>query len=322
MPLTRLEYYNYLFQIYGLKKGTITKSWKDPSIFSNDSLSQKPVYWAYPIDFSQDVVENLLVDGADIPMINYANLGTQYNPWFIGHIALGLFSNWKNAEAEETLIKFKLLADWFLDNAVRTANGVVWLYHFDWFGGHNKPWRSGLSQAHAISTLLRAATIFEETKYEEFALMAAKEMLAPFEKGGAAYYWPDSTISIEESIIDPPSSVLNGHLFSAIACWEASRYFDDALFTNTSNALWQFVINRLHVYDLGFWSKYSLKQISKYPDIASTHYHDVHITQLKVAGVITGNSKFNEYADKFKEYQLNSIDKTKAIWLKRLVKIL
>ncbi|MDD3700349.1 MAG: D-glucuronyl C5-epimerase family protein [Bacteroidales bacterium] len=322
MSLTRVDYYNYLFRVYFLKRGTITKSWRHPSVLSSDDINQEPVQWAYPIDFSQDIVPKLLTDSGSIPMIDYTNLGRHYNPWFVGHIALGYHSKWRKTTNEVDLVSFKQLADWFVDTAVDTKNGKAWFYHFDWFGGHEKPWRSGLSQAHAISTLLRAATIFKEHKYERVAKAATMEMTASFEKDGAAFFWDDGSVSFEESILTPPSTVLNGHLFSVFACWEAALYFNDSDLNTLYKKGFQFALNRLPDYDLGFWSKYSLLKKKAISDIASVHYHDVHIAQLKAAHQITNEPTFMEYAQKFDNYQNKSVNRNKAIWYKRIAKLI
>jgi heparosan-N-sulfate-glucuronate 5-epimerase len=322
MPLSRLDYYKYLFHVYGLNKGTITKSWHDPSIVDLSSIDDKPVSWGYFIDFSQDDVDKLLTDENGIPMIDYATLGKQYNPWFIGHIALGRFSRWKKSGKDYDLERFKILADWFIQNGKSTQNGLTWFYHFDWFNNHHKPWRSGLSQAHAISTLLRAASVFKDRHYADAARGAVEDMITPIQKGGAAYYWSDNTISLEESIKSKPSSVVNGHLFSVFACWEASQFFTDSRYKETAIKGWQFILNRIDLFDLGYWSCYSLRRGGSIPDIASFHYHDVHIAQMKVSAKITGNKIFTELAERFTNYQQSKWCRFRALWHKRLAKIL
>ncbi len=321
MALTRVDYYTYLLNVYGLNKGTITKSWKNPSLVNSIPSGSKAVEWPYPIDFSQDVVNGLLADEKGVPMIDYTNLGTHYNPWFIGHIALGLHSRWIKNKQRVDLLNFQGLADWFAEHAVKTPNGVVWLYHFNWFG-QKKPWRSGLSQAHAISVLLRAATIFEDNKYDLLAEQAMQEMIAPVENGGTAIVREDNSVSFEEYISNNPVTVLNGHVFSSIACWEANCYFNNEAFDKVTAAAMQFVLNNLCRYDMGFWSKYSLQKKRGLYDIASSHYHDVHIAQLKALYNITGNQTFNKYAILFKEYQSNKVFRNKALLYKSLYKLL
>ncbi len=322
MALTRSDYYKYLFHVYVLKRGTITKSWKDPSVVDFSGLKEVPVMGVYPIDFSQDDVDVLLTDKDGVPMIDYATLGRHYNPWFIGHIALGRYAKWKRSGKGTDYDRFIMLADWFVKTGEATDNGIAWFYYFDWFRNHVKPWRSGLSQAHAISTLLRAASTAGNESYAETARGALEDMIAPLEKGGAAYHWPDGTVSLEESIKFPPSSVINGHLFSVIACWEAAKYFQNARYKEVAIKGWEYILNRIDLFDLGYWSRYSFRNKRGVSDIASFHYHDVHIAQVKVLAEMTGDNRFSALADRFEKYQNTMNCRIRALWHKRLSKLL
>ncbi|TVR19330.1 MAG: hypothetical protein EA391_00890 [Balneolaceae bacterium] len=281
-----------------------------------------PVNWPYPINFSGDITPDLLTDSNGIPMIDYANLGVHYNPWFIGHIALGYHNNWILKQGKAELDLFLKIADWFVREAVITDTGVVWEYHFDYFGGQNKPWRSGLSQAHGISTLLRAATITGDNKYDKYAKSAVAELVKPYSDGGMAFHREDGTVSFEEYFYDPPYSVLNGHIFSSIACWEAARYFEEESLKKMAELAFDFVENQLPDYDMGFWSKYSLKKTGRIDDIASSHYHDVHITQLNVLYKITGKKVFNTYSDLFYKNQSNPLNRKRALLYKIVAKLI
>lgn len=317
-----MTYYRYLFNIYILKKGTITKSWRSVKTLLSEDYKNDPVACPYPLDFSGDLAGNLLTDKAGIPMVDYANLGIHYNPWFIGHIALGVFNRYKANESEADLEYFRTLANWFLHNADQTPNGLVWHYQFDWFGGQKKPWSSGLSQAHAISVLLRASALFNNHEYEKAARRATEQLIAAAGDGGHAVNHPDGTISFEEYQNPEPISVLNGHMFAAMACHEASVHLNSEQFRKMTEKAWKFVLNRLNLYDLGFWSSYSLKKIVSLHDISSTHYHRVHIEQFKVAYTITGEPLFEDYAQRFERYLNCSGCRLKALWYKRLTKLL
>jgi len=323
MPLTEIDRLRYLFDVYGLRRGTITKSWRDPAVLNLSGLKAPPVSGVYPLDFAQDDTPELLTDAAGIPMIDYASLGRQYNPWFIGHIALGRFSRWAVTLDDSILKGFRQLADWFVANAEPQPVGVAWVYRFDWLGGHDAPWISGISQAHGISTLLRAATVFKNDTYARVAWQATEMMLAPLEEGGTAVNWPDGTVSLEESVRLPATAILNGHLFSVFAAWEAGQYFQETRYLETASRGWTFVRNRIDCYDLGYWSCYSLKTgRSGLPDIASPHYHGVHIAQFRVVAAITGDLFFAEVADRFERYHRDPALRRKAIWKKRLTKLI
>lgn len=322
MTLTKNDYLEYLFRIYALKQGTITKSWSRPSIVDAYDKKKEPVSWPYYLDFSKDIKDTLLRDSKGVPMIDYANLGIHYNPWFIGHIALGYHTLWSKSHTVKDKQNFKKLADWFVTNAKPTENGVAWFYQFDYFGGQEKPWKSGLSQAHAISTLLRAATLFNKYQYSEIARLAVDEMITDLKENGSTYYHADNSLTFEEYLCEEPYSVLNGHLFSTFACWEASVFFKDKMLQEKTEMAFNFVINNIERYDLGFWSTYSLKNIGSLKDIASHHYHDVHIAQLEAAYHITGLKKFKRYSDKFRNYQKSFFKRYIALAYKSFVKIL
>lgn len=318
----KATYYRYLFNVYILNRGTITKSWRSVKTMLSEDYLRNPVSAPYPFDFSGDVTDKLLTDKYGIPMVDYTNLGIHYNPWYVGHIALGVFNRYKCIKSDTDLKYFRALADWFINNAVETPVGLVWLYHFDWFGGQKQPWTSGLSQAHAISVLLRASVVFNNPGYEMAARNATVQLITSTSNGGHAYEHPDGTISFEEYQNKTPISVLNGHLFAAIACQEASRHFNSENFKKPAQKAWEFVLNRLNAYDLGFWSSYSLKKIVSLHDISGTHYHRVHIEQFRVAYAITGEPLFREYAQRFEDYLNSWSCRLRALWYKRLTKLL
>lgn len=322
--LSRLDYYKYLFLCYGLKRGTLAmgRSWSDPAILDLSDIAWTDGIGAYPMDFSQDVTDSLLTDQRGIPIIDYANLGRHYNPWFIGHIALGLYTKYRRHHKPEDRERFRLLAEWFLENADWRSDFACWLYQFEWFG-EEAGWFSGLSQAHAISVLLRAHKLMGNPEYRKIARAATDCMITEIKQGGTITREGDNTIFFQEHRKTPAAYILNGHLFSCFAAWESGRFFNEPRYQEAATAGFNYLHNNLAKFDLGFWSSYSLqKKIMGIPDIASTHYHGVHAAQLKVAGEITGNKIFQEYSNKFTNYQNQPQSARKALWLKRLAKLL
>jgi heparosan-N-sulfate-glucuronate 5-epimerase len=323
MALRQTDYFKYLFLTYFLKKGSLSagRSWRDPSVVDPDFMRYPAGQSPYPLDFSRDDTPNLLKDNEGIPMIDYANLGLHYNPWFVGHVALGCFTRMMREGQSKDRDRFIVFADWFVNKAVENQAGLYWLYNFDWFG-HDAPWFSGLSQAHAISVLTRAASITGKAKYAETARKAVDCMIAAIGKGGTTTPERNGGVCFQESIYLPGTCILNGHLFSCFAVWDASRFFNDERYAGFTDAAFKFAEDNLEKYDLGYWSKYSLKTMAfSLPDIASSHYHDVHAAQLQAAFMITGCQTFMDYAKKFRAYQKDSSCLRKAIWTKRLTKL-
>jgi len=321
--MTKLDYLEYLVRVYLLRQGTLGmgRSWRDPAIVDDQFLNDPSGDGIYPIDFSRDDVPDLLTDGCGIPMIDYANLGIHYNPWFVGHIALGRYTKWKRSQVGQYKDSFIKLANWFLEHATLHDGGTYWFYYFKWFH-HQPPWFSALSQAHAISVLIRASCITGDARYAEMAEGATRTMIAPLGKGGTASNEADGSVCFQESIILPPTYILNGHLFSCIAAYEASQFFGYSDFISAAEQGIMFVQKNIRKFDLGYWSRYSMKNVKSFPDIASPHYHDVHIAQLNVMYVITQDQLLLEMSRRFRNYQNSYIYVKRALWLKRFVKVL
>ncbi len=318
----KLKYFHFLLLVYALRRGTTLSCWKSCSDMDLSEIDHALGAGSYPFDFSQDDHSQIPIDEVGIPMIDYANLGRQYNPWFVGHLALGCYTRWRGERDPKQLARFRRLADWLVATGVLCDVGMKWLYHFDWFGAPS-PWYSGLSQAHGISVLIRAAYVFKEDSYAQAAQQATDLMIAPLGVGGAAYMHPDGTISLEESPVTPPTSVLNGHLFSVFALREAGRFFEERRYDDVFDSACAFVAARIDSYDLGYWSRYSFHRIPfGFPDIASIHYHQVHIAQLRVLERISGNRTFGQAAERFEKYRQSSSTVRRALWTKRMAKIL
>ena len=262
-------------------------------------------------------------DSAGIPLVDYATLGRHYNPWYIGHVALARHSKWIHRGDHNARQGFLRLADWLASNAEPWHEGKAWIYRYDWFNGHRAPWISGISQALGISVLLRAAALSGDAKYSEVAQEAMAVMTAPLDQGGTAVEWSDGTFSFEESAKRPATTILNGHLFSVFALHDAARYFQCDRYADLRDRGFEFVRRRIGDYDLGYWSCYSLKRgRAGTPDVASVHYHGVHVAQFRAAAALVSDNRFARWADRFEGYQQLLGCRLKALWLKRLNKIL
>jgi hypothetical protein len=80
----------------------------------------------------------------------------------------------------------------------------------------------------------------------------------------------------------------------------------------------------LPAYDLGYWSRYNLCQAPWYPEVdpATLGYQRLHVTQLRLLYRLTGETKFQEYAEKFSaQEKLVNIIRMYRIKYKSLKKI-
>jgi hypothetical protein len=91
--------------------------------------------------------------------------------------------------------------------------------------------------------------------------------------------------------------VLNGMLFSLLGLYEiADRTGSDCAAKLAERGAVS-VVKMLHKFDLGDWSAYDI--LGK---PASEHYHDIHVSQLRLLFEITGNSDFQNWCDRFGFY--------------------
>ena len=116
----------------------------------------------------------------------------------------------------------------------------------------------------------------------------------------------DGRITYEEYPAQPAPHVLNGMIFALFGLWDLVRALPDdaraaAIFERgvaTVEAL-------LPLYDTGWWSLYDLYhlEVATPRNPCSTHYHDIHVKQLRVMHAITGRKSFEEFARRWAAYE-------------------
>ena len=264
-------------------------------------------------------------DHNGIPQLNYqGSIGIQYNPIAIAQWGLGNYNLWLNTKSKKNYNKFIKCSDWLVENLELNKKGLkVWMHHFD-FEYRDKltsPWYSGLAQGQGISVLIRALKETGDKKYAIAIDEAYKSILVDVEAGRVNYTDLNGENWIEEYIVKPPTHILNGFLWTLWGVYEYSVYFKDSkskiLFDNFSDT----ILNNLDSYDLGYWSKYEISN-TKIPMIASLFYHKLHIIQLEIMFLITGDKNYRKYSIKWKKYSENKLFKIIAISHKIIFKVL
>ena len=265
-----------------------------------------------------------LTDGGGIPMLNYrGTIGLQYNPIAIAQWGLGNFNLARRTGDGTAHRKFLLASDWLSSNLTPNAHGIpVWNHHFDWEYRETlrAPWYSGLAQGQGISLLLRAHAETGAARHLDAANLAFRSFLASTGEGGITFTDAQGNLWFEEYLVSPPTHILNGFIWAvwgvydyalATGSADAKRLFDRAVETLKSN---------LHHYDLGFWSLYE-QSGTRLPMIASAFYHRLHITQLRVTHRITGETIFDQYADRWQAYADSRSKRTRALCYKSAFKL-
>lgn len=244
-------------------------------------MSPKAVY---PGKLDEDGVPLLLVDGR-----------SHHFPVTIAQYGLGNHDTYCATGKSRHLNNFFEVADWLTRNHTILHSSCVWYSYFEKrLYSVKAPWPSALSQGQGISVLVRAYVRRGEQRYLDTALKAAKLFEIPVGRGGIRTLVNRKHVFYEEFPSEVPSLVLNGFIFSLWGLYDLylitrekaiSRLYEEGLET---------LIATLPRYDLLGWSRYDLYG-SRTPGISSIFYHRLHVEQLKVMALLTGNRVFKKY---------------------------
>jgi hypothetical protein len=264
-------------------------------------------------------------DESGIPLLNYhGHVGLQYNPIAIAQHGLGNYNLFCRTGALDRWRKFLTVADWLVANLEQNPIGQwVWNHHFNWEYRTplKAPWYSALAQGQGISVLVRAHRETDNADYLEAAQRVFETFLKRTDEGGVTQVDEDGYNWFEETIVDPPTHILNGFI------WAAWGVYDYCLATQSQAAAWLFaeavrtLKKNLHRFDAGFWSLYE-QSGTRLKMLASPFYHHLHIVQLRVMHKLTGESLFADYARRWEAYRLSRVKRTLALTYKALFKLL
>jgi len=264
-------------------------------------------------------------DNNGIPMLDYhGKVGKQYNPIAIAQYALGCFNLYKRTAAKKYLDIFIKQVNWLVENLVKNKKGIyVWNHNFDWEYRDllKAPWYSALAQGAGLSALVRAYVLLKDKKYLKAAELALESFKYELNEGGVTYTDSDGHIWFEETIVDPPTHILNGFMW---ALWGIYDYYllthDDSVKELFNRAVLTLHDN-LKKFDLGFWSLYE-QSGTKIKMIASPFYHSLHVVQLLITYKLTGDPIFLEYHKKWDNYQENKLYRFISLTWKAVFKLL
>lgn len=321
--IKKLNYFKRIYKAYLTGEDSQLTFWHGTPAVNQECKTDELGQYYMPFSGKADYQAHL--DPGGIPMLDYhGTVGLQYNPIAIAQYALGNYNSYIRTSNSTRFDKFIAGADWLVDHLEQNAQGVwVWNHHFDWEYRDTlyAPWYSALSQGQGISCLVRT---HQETG-KEIYLKAAEKALGSFlvgiEGGGVVYHDQEDYLWLEETIVNPPTHILNGFLWAIWGLYDyylytsdpqAKKIFDDGVAT---------LIHYLSSYDTGFWSLYEHSG-TKMHMLASPFYHGLHIVQLRVMEKITGEKLFIQFADKWERYQSNLLYRYFALLYKAIFKVL
>jgi len=290
---------------------------------SNFSTKNKGILKGYYNDLSQKVNHDIYSQDG-IPLVDYgAPIGKQFYPITIAQKALGHYEVFLRSKEEFHKQQFLLLANWLISNQKINNSGCgVWEVNFSLPRIYRlkTPWISAMAQGQAISVLLRAHQETKEQKYLDAAKKALRAFDCSIEEGGVKTQEEDGTIFYEEYPSKPYSHVLNGFIFALWGLYDYAKYLNDDHASLLFNQGIETLKRKLHLYDLGYWTRYDLFKSPIIP-IASKFYHQLHTDQLRALYQMTNEKLFNQFALKWEKYSSNKVSQARYLLDKFVLKL-
>lgn len=281
----------------------------------------QPLPLSYPFDWSGLETFDYPRDADGVPQI-FINrkTGLQYNPITIAQYGLFHLQKYAVNQNETAFAESLKTVNWLTKHFCEWRCGVgAWVYDFDLdFYGPKAPWISGMAQGQGISLLLRIHQLQPNDLYLDISQRAFRAFLHPVAEGGVCAAYPDGATVFEEFTTNPPSLVLNGHIFALIGVYDYAQFFGDTtakeLFEETVSGLKR----NLRRYDTGFWNRYDLHPTNR---LASPMYVRVHVRLLHILFDLTGDPFFQNYADKWQSYLNDPVCRSRWLLGKTVEKI-
>lgn len=319
----RLRYLNRVAAAYLRSAPSQLSFWHEPPEIDENAFGPEAVEYYQCFFGKADYAAYCNAEG--IPLLDYrGHVGLQYNPIAIAQWGLGNFNLYTRTGDPERWRRARRAAEWLVRELDANEAGVpVWKHAFDWEYRDllRAGWYSALAQGQGISLLCRVYRVSGEECFLEAAHAAFGALLLPVAQGGVSL--PDGSDGtwLEETIVDPPTHILNGFLW---ALWGVRDY---ALATG-ERAAWQLeerclrtLERHLSSFDCGFWSLYE-QSGTRLPMLASPFYHRLHVSQLRISARLFERSLFAETAERWQGYADSPACARRAFLQKALFKVL
>ncbi len=180
----------------------------------------------------------------------------------------------------------------------------------------------GMGQGQLLSLLVRA-------NLQEYNVNLSPQIVKVLESFKLDFHHENGFVSSKDSLViqEYPHlyhvnpDVLNGWLSALIGLYDAinSGFGDDEIIEIFNKSL-KSLTEKLPLYDFGFWSLYNLP--SSYTNIASIHYHDLHVSLSYALGRLTDNEKLIKFSKKMAKYSRNYFYRFLSFFIKILANII
>jgi len=194
---------------------------------------------------------------------------------------LGCYERWLAGEGEQWLQSARETAELLVDEQRKDGS---WVHSFEYphTFALRPPWTSGMAQGEGASLLVRLHAETEDDRYAEAAKRALGPLYLPVSERGAAASL-DGVLVPEEYPTQPASFVLNGLLFGLWGLRDVGVGLGDERASTAFAEGVEAVVAGIGRWDLGTWSRYDLYP-HRVTNVASSAYHQLHITQLDATG--------------------------------------
>ena len=227
--------------------------------------------------------------------------GAFYHPTVNGHVALALYERYLETGEKRERSLFLEKAEELLAQGQRRMGALVWPYPAALTRQELVPWLSAMGQGHAIAVLARA---YEETGAEKY-LKGAMSAFVPFTRriaeGGVRSDDPEYNGFLEEYAYRESAHqfhTLNGMMAALMCLWDLAKVGGSGEVRSVVEDGVAAVRRELAAYDFGFCSAYDLRHVvARKRPLFYGHYNAVHVAQLKVMSVMTGDAYFGATSD-------------------------
>jgi heparosan-N-sulfate-glucuronate 5-epimerase len=321
--LARGRYLRRIFSAYLGRQPSQLSFWHEPPELNENAFG--PGATEYYQCFFRKADYEAHLDPAGVPLLDYrGHVGLQHNPIAIAQWGLGNFNLFKRKNEPERLRRAARAADWLVANLEPNAAGIpVWKHEFDWEYRDvlRAGWYSALAQGQGISLLCRMQRETGRDAYLDTACEAFRSMLLPVESGGVSLPERSDGAWLEETIVDPPTHILNGFLWAIWGVRDLAAATDRSDASDLLARCTRTLRRSLGAFDCGFWSLYELSG-TRLPMLASPFYHRLHISQLEVTARLTGDSFLARTAERWRGYERDPWCSRRALAQKALFKLL
>lgn len=319
------NYYRRVFSAYLTGRNSHLSFWHELPEINVDANPQE--LGPYYMTFSAKANYPGPFDEQGIPLLDYhGQIGRQYNPIAIAQYGLGNYNLYRRHRDAERRQKFLRVAEWLAGALEKnTAGYAAWHHHFDWEYRTplRAPWYSGLAQGQGISVLVRAWRDAESTVFRRTADEAFEVFLHDVNEGGVAFRDDAGHLWIEEYVVapDPPTHILNGFIWAMWGIYDYWLATQDSRAEHLFNESVRTLQDCLPNYDSGYWSLYE-QSGTRMKMLASPFYHQLHIVQLQVMTILTGDPRFRDFAKRWEAYSSRSWNRKRAVAHKSAFKLL